>query len=213
MTINTPPARRHWITAIFLQLGIRLRFWIESFLGFKVLLGLAGYPSPWRPKNCPKYDLITRVGFVWVWLTAGLAREIPAIYYILAKIGFIGILNRVHEWLSNRLMNLLTKDGYTAGQRTLAIPEYDWKNGTPEEFYELFVKRPHPVILRGFMKDADLLTKLNWDTVMKRFSEEEVFLTKKELDGYPGKLKEVDNPKVYLHNSEILFSKYPEIRY
>jgi hypothetical protein len=32
------------------------------------------------------------------------------------------------------------------------------------------------------------------------------------LDGFPGKLKEVQDPKTYLHNSEKLFTKYPEIR-
>jgi len=37
-------------------------------------------------------------------------------------------------------------------------------------------------------------------------------LTKKEKDGYAGKLKEVDQPKAYLHNSEVLFNKYPVIR-
>ena len=43
--------------------------------------------------------------------------------------------------------------------------------------------------------------------------EEDVFLTTKEIDGYPGKLKEVNDNSVYLHNSEKLFNKYPEIRY
>jgi hypothetical protein len=32
------------------------------------------------------------------------------------------------------------------------------------------------------------------------------------MDGYPGKLREVNTPNVYLHNSEKMFSKYPGIR-
>lgn len=62
------------------------------------------------------------------------------------------------------------------------------------------------------MTESDLQQKLSWETVLGRFGEEDVFLTKKEIDGFPGKLKEVDNPSVYLHNSEKLFNKYPEIR-
>ena len=38
-------------------------------------------------------------------------------------------------------------------KRAIKVPEYDWKNGSPEEFYKTFVKRPHPVVLRGFMKN------------------------------------------------------------
>ena len=34
-----------------------------------------------------------------------------------------------------------------------------------------------------------------------------------QIDGTPGKLSEVNNPKVYLHNSEKLFNKFPELRY
>jgi len=110
------------------------------------------------------------------------------------------------------LIAQIKSKGYTSAQRNMPIPEYDWKNGNPEEFYQLFVKYPHPVILRGFMKDKQLLKEFSWDTVLKRWGEENVTLTKKELDGYPGKLKEVDNPSVYLHNSEVIFNKYPEVK-
>jgi hypothetical protein len=63
------------------------------------------------------------------------------------------------------------------------------------------------------MKDAELLKGMSWDKVLGDFGTEDVFLTKKEIDGYTGKLNEVDNPKVYLHNSEKLFNKYPQLRY
>jgi hypothetical protein len=62
------------------------------------------------------------------------------------------------------------------------------------------------------MKETSLCQELGWDQVLKRFGEEDVLLTKKEMDGYPGKLKDVNNPNVYLHNSEKLFNKYPELR-
>ena len=54
--------RRHWTVAIFLQLGIRLRYLYESRFGFRPLFTpLTDYSSPWRPKECPKYDFFTQV--------------------------------------------------------------------------------------------------------------------------------------------------------
>ncbi len=95
--------------------------------------------------------------------------------------------------------------------RMIPIPEYDWKSGSPNEFYETFTKRPHPVVLRGFLEGTDLLDDFTFDKVVERFGEETVILTRPEKDGYMGKLKEVLNPNVYLHNSELLFNKYPDI--
>ena len=95
--------------------------------------------------------------------------------------------------------------------RRIPIPEYDWKKGNPEEFYKTFVERPHPVILRGFLKGTKLMQDYTFDKIVERFGEETVILTSQEKDGYMGKLKEVMNPKVYLHNSELLFNKYPEL--
>jgi quercetin dioxygenase-like cupin family protein len=76
----------------------------------------------------------------------------------------------------------------------------------------MFVKVPHPVILRNFMKDSDLTKTMTWKNILEKYGDEDVFLTRKELDGYPGKLRDVEDPAVYLHNSEKLFNKYPEIR-
>jgi hypothetical protein len=208
------PATRHWTVAIFLQLGIRVKYFLENGFGLKPLFApVTAYPSKWRPKNCPKYDLVTQLGFVWIWFIAAFGREFSLIYVIMAKTGFLHLMNAVHKWLSDRLIGQFKAAGYTSANREMKIPEYDWKKGNPEEFYQTFVKRPHPVVLRGFMKDTSLLKEMSWDKVLAKYGEEDVFLTKRELDGYPGKLKEVNNPNVYLHNSELLFTKYPEIRY
>jgi hypothetical protein len=207
-------SNRHWIVAIFMQLGIRLRyFFFESFFGLKPFFSpLTAYPSKWRPKNCPQYDAITSVGFVLMWFTAAFAREVRILYFIYAHTGILHLMNAFHNWLGRRLVAQFKANGYSSAHREIPIPEYDWKNGNPDEFYKTFVSRPHPVILRGFMDDTDLLKELNWDSVMSKYSEEDVFLTKKEQDGYSGKLKEVNNPNVYLHNSEKLFQKFPAIR-
>ena len=93
------------------------------------------------------------------------------------------MFNSLHKYLSDRLEAQIISQGYTEADREVPIPEYDWKKGTPQEFYDTFVKRPHPVVLKGFMNDTALLKELSWDTVLNKYGEEDVFLTKKELDG------------------------------
>ena len=56
-----------------------------------------------------------------------------------------------------------------------------------------------------------MLKELSFANVLKQYGDEDVMLTRKDLDGYPGKLREVDNPSIYLHNSEVLFNKYPHL--
>jgi hypothetical protein len=98
--------RRHWLVAILLQIGIRLRFAYETCFGLKPLLSpLTAYPSKWRPKNCPKYDFITQTGFIFVWLVAAIGREFGILYAIMCKCGFVSyVMNPFHDWLSNRLI-------------------------------------------------------------------------------------------------------------
>lgn len=210
--VGTEP-RRHWLVAMYLQMGMRLYFYFQSWLGLKAfVLGFTAYPSNWRPKKCPTYDWVTTCGFLLVWLIAGVARDSGVGFLLLRYSGMMHLLKAFHEFLMARLQRKIEESGFTSAEREIPIPEYDWKNGDPETFYKTFVKRPHPVILRGFMKDEALLKELSWDAVLGKYGDEDVFLTKKELDGYPGKLREVDNPRVYLHNSEKIFNKYPEIR-
>ena len=47
--------RRSAFMAIILQIGIRLRYIIESrFWVLPIFHDLAEHPSPWRPKTCPQ---------------------------------------------------------------------------------------------------------------------------------------------------------------
>jgi hypothetical protein len=205
--------RRSQLTAALMQLGIRIRYYLENLFGLIPLFSqLNEHPSPWRPKTCPEHDVITRVGFIFMWLLVGLTRETKIMYLVIAKTGILTLLNKFQDFLANRVISQMKAAGHDAAHSEVPIPEYDWKNGNPQEFYDTFVKRPHPVILRGFMKDSQLLKDFAWDRVLGRWGEEDVMLTKKELDGYAGKLKEVNNPSTYLHNSEVIFNKYPETR-
>ncbi len=95
--------------------------------------------------------------------------------------------------------------------REIKIPEYDWKKGNPDEFFKTFTATPHPVVLRGFLKGTTLMKDYTFDKIVERFGDETVILTRPDKDGYVGKLKEVLNPNIYLHNSEVLFNKYPQM--
>jgi hypothetical protein len=53
------------------------------------------------------------------------------------------------------------------------------------------------------MNNTALLKEMGWQSLLSKYGDEDVMLTTKELDGTPGKLKDVDNPAVYLHNSEV----------
>lgn len=204
---------RHWLLANVMHIGIRIRYAVHSCFGLQPFFTqITNYPSNWRPKNCPKYDHFTRLSFNFIWLIVGFARDYAIIYYIWSKIGVLTLLTKIHNFVSDRLIGQMEAAGYDTTQREVPIPEYDWQKGNPEEFYKMFVARPHPVVLRGFMKDTALLKELSWDKVLEKYGDEDVFLTSKEMDGYPGKLKDINDNSIYLHNSEILFSKYPEIR-
>jgi hypothetical protein len=213
MTDNTNS--RHWIVALVLQVGIRLRFLYETGCGLSaIILSNSAYPSPWRPKNAPKYDFITVLGFNILWIVVGLCRELILPYYLLSCTGGLYVLQLVHDYLCHRLQSQCEVNGCNANQNVeeIPVPEYDWRNGDPETFYKTFVQRPHPVVLRGFMQDAELLKELKWHNMLTEYGNTDVSLTKKELDGYVGKLSEVEDQNVYLHNSETLFLMHSKLR-
>ena len=209
--------KRNLYHAIYLQLAIRTKYLFLHWFGLKLILfGHSCRPSKYREtKNntpLPSYDFITSVGMGICSIIVGFMRDtkMQYLYYIAGKLGGLYFLNCIWTFFHNRLLRQLEKAGTISNQK-IAIPEWDWKDkdNTPEMFYKKFVHSKHPVILRGFMKDTELLIKLNYDVIMKKWSKEDVILTKPELDGFPGKLEEVDKPGYYLHNSEVLFNKYP----
>lgn len=191
MTKATDTNSRHWAVAVFLQIGIRIRYLFESWFFLKpFILPLSAYPSPLRPKNAPHYDFVTQIGFKLLWLSVASMRNWMLPYLFVCQTGLISVFNYIQTLLANRLIAQMEAAGYSEADREVQIPEFDWKKGDPEVFYKTYVAKPHPVVLRGFMKDTKLLKELNWDKVLSQFGEEEVMLTKKEIDGYPGKLKQ-----------------------
>ena len=96
---------------------------------------------------------------------------------------------------------------------TQRVPEVDWtaENFSHEKFFETYVKRPHPVVLRGFGRDLPAFGTFTVDEFCKAFGEEDVLLKTLSADGVKGKLRDIKNPGTYLHNSEALFVRHPEL--
>lgn len=80
-----------------------------------------------------------------------------------------------------------------------------------EKFFRDFVKRPHPVVLKGFAKETAAATQWTLDSLIARFGEDEVKLKTKDGDNVPGIMKDLNTFPNYLHNCESLFLEHPEL--
>jgi hypothetical protein len=139
MTANKGGARRPWYMALMLQLGIRVRYALESWLFLKPFLaGITAYKSAFRPANCPQYDFTTSCGMQLVWALSSMWKAMPILFLVARYTGLSDLLSLLHSWLCERLIKQMKASGWQPDtQREVCIPEYDWKNGSPEEFYEL----------------------------------------------------------------------------
>ena len=82
---------RHWIVALFLQIGIRVRYLLETILCMVPLFSssLTAYKSPYRPKNCPEYDYLTHMGFKWIIIISAFSR----VYWVLCHLDIHRVLS------------------------------------------------------------------------------------------------------------------------
>lgn len=92
----------------------------------------------------------------------------------------------------------------------IPLPEYDWENGDPDEFYELFVATPMPVVLRGFTHRSTAGRTWDFDWILERCGDVDVTLTGPDAD-WTGPLREVRNPDVYCANADAPFKAHPEL--
>ncbi len=205
--------RRSFLHVTLLHIGIRIQYLLDSWFFLKPIFchDNNAYRSMVRPKSIPEIDYPTLFAIRVIWFFGSIFRSIKPLLFLMIKLRVMHFLNKCYLTLLKRIARIMEESDYDpATEREIKVPEYDWEKGNPKEFYETFVKTGHPVILRNFMKGRDLLKEFTFDKIVEKYGDEDVLLTTKEIDGKPGKLKEVVNPKVYLHNSEVLFKKYPE---
>ena len=207
-----PKAKRTNMENVFLQLGIRLKhFWISGFYLIPIFSKHIN-AHHLDTRDAPEIDYLTAFALKMTWVGAAILKGngiLLQIFYVYGGGQFL--LSILHSWAEGRAVRQCEVQNKKGFIRAKKIPEYDWKKGSPEEFYELFVKNPKPVILRSFSHDSEAVKKWKFETMLEKYGDEDVILTRKEKDGILGKLREVDDPKVYLHNCEVLFNKYPEL--
>ncbi len=212
--LKSPDTRRSTLHVLLLHMGIRIQYLLDSWFFLKPIFAHSNniYKSPVRPEGIPEIDYPTAFAMRMIWLIGSAFRAYKIFLFIAIKLRFMHALNWCYLRLGERIARKMESSGFDWEKgRAIQIPEYDWKNGNPQEFYETYIKTGHPVVLRGFMKNSTLTEEFTFDKLVEKFGEEDVLLTTKEMDGQLGKLKEVVKPKYYLHNSEVLFRKYPEI--
>ena len=193
--------------ALFTQAGIRLKYLYRSRLFLRPLLSprLSGYEPL---QGAPEVDAATMLQFKAIWLTAGLMRKNQRRAKRMKESGLKAHLDRWHAGLCEELLQACQGQSRPPVQ---TVPTFDWRRRSPEDFFTSYVKRPHPVVLKGFFEDPQRLGLWTLEAMARRYGDEEVLLTSTRKDGYPGKFKEVLKDGVYLHNSEYLLKKFPEL--
>ena len=98
--------RRSTLHVLFLHLGIRIKYFLESWFFLKPLLlsDISAYPSMLRPKGIPKVDWLTLFGIRILWTVGGFARQHQILMFFLLKIRFMHLL----AWIHAKLMVSLT---------------------------------------------------------------------------------------------------------
>lgn len=96
---------------------------------------------------------------------------------------------------------------------TQAIPTIDAaaQDFSAQDFFTNYIKRPHPVVLKGFAKNTEAVQKWTLDYLVEKFGDDDVLLKTPEADNVKGKLKDLNVPGNYLHNCESLFLNHPEL--
>ena len=187
--------RRSTLHVILLHIAIRVRYFLESWFFLKPLLSskISAKPSFLRPKDFPQLDWSTLFFLRVFFLLGSVIRGLPRVlFFILIKLLVLHAMNWFIMKLQNRIARKMRESSFDFDKvKAMEIPEYDWKNGSPEEFYELYVKHSHPVVLRGFMKDTPLLKEYTMERLIEKYGEEVVPISRPGADGGMGKLKDV----------------------
>ncbi len=209
---------RGWLHAAALQLAIRAKYAAESWGGVKPFLSrsLSGHPpmtetdiaAPAGAEG-PDIDWSTALGIKLTWVTAAMCRQSNLASLAYRYSGLRHMTCQLHDTMYRRVLAQCRQRG--PARRDLPVSELDWRTQSPETLRKQLVERPRPVVLRGLAKDSEAVRSWSFDSLLERFGQEEVLLTTDKLDGERGQLSAVQSDKVYLHNSEVLFRRHPEL--
>ncbi|GAX20357.1 hypothetical protein FisN_9Hh069 [Fistulifera solaris] len=207
------PGDRTRLRIVYLQAMIRLRYLLVSWCGLKPFLSprINGHYNK-DQDHAVDIGYVPKIILKIIWFLNGtISGNLGVPGMVLSYLcGFRIFLSLVYNVTHAYILHVCQRDKPEGMEKFLKLPEYDWKNGSPEDFYEKFVKNPRACILRGITKDK--MEEFSFDNIVKKYGEEEVMLTRADIGkDYAGKLKEVEDPRVYLVNCETLYNKHPEI--
>lgn len=205
---------RTWLEALAVHAGIRANHARKTWMYLKPFLTKhlsEQYDRPFPTHPAPDLGFMQYLAIKLLWLNAAVFQQNR---YTTAAYGLTGMMHLAHlgfKPLEKSVLARCKKNGVPS-PREIPIPEFDWRNKSPEEFVENFIRRPFPVVLRGFSTESGAVDAYNFERLLEKYGDETVLLTTREKDGYEGKLKDVRDPKIYCHNSEVLFIKYPHLK-
>lgn len=114
-------------------------------------------------------------------------------------------MRRAYERLAE--LNKDVVDAETQEIPTIVVgPDFDFK-----KFFEEYIKRPHPVVLKGFARNSPAVKKWSVNWVVEKFGHEKALTKTLMGDNIPGHVRDINTPGTYLHNCEAIFVNHPEL--
>ena len=195
--------RRRMIRAtIFATIFYIRQLVISGFLLRSFFLKLNGRAClPYRPYALPGAPYFKLLKLKWLWFRKIWASE--------EKAGYVQRLTQRHGRLIGQIEDYVEANG-TVQTEEIPVPEYDWRNGSPEDFRRKFVVNPMPVVLRGFGLDTGAVQRWSFDSIVEKCGDVEVDLTGPTSD-WLGPLKQVRDPNVYCASADAPFARFPEL--
>lgn len=197
------PRRRRVIRAVIVLTVLFVRQLLVSLLLVRpLLLNINGRPClRERPYALPKPPYRDGVRLRWLYLRKAWVDPDDEAGNRRLDEKFAPVIARVEAHV---------RAHYPEQTRELPLPEYDWKNGSPDEFYQRYIKTPMPVVLRGYALQTDAAAKWNFDYIIDKCGDVDVTLTGAESD-WTGPLKSVRDPAIYCANADAPFKAFPDL--
>jgi hypothetical protein len=197
------PRRRRVIRAVIIMTILYVRHAIVSFFFLKPFFGLLNARPclEYRPSELPKGPYWRLVRLKWLWNLRVWTKDNNTKRKARLDRKFLRTMESIERYAEAHFPEQTAET---------PLPEYDWRNGTPEDFNKRFVQTPMPVVLRGYALDCDAVKRWNFDYIVDKCGEVDVNLTSAESDRV-GKLKEVRDPRMYCANADAPFKRFPEL--
>jgi len=134
--------------------------------------------------------------------------NLRALFYLRALARNNSLLTPLVSRQTTRLLQQVSENNPVAEDQPLPVWQFE-KDGDADAFYERWIRKPHPVVIKGFKSKAQL-----WSVqgLADRFSETKVIFTNQDAQNYKAPLSHLfEDPNSVVHNCGSLFVEHPEI--